>query len=151
MLVKTRQFGEIEVEQPQVISFKEGILAFENIKQYILIPVENNPAFTWLQAVDEPELAFLLVDPFLVKNGYFVDIDDKTRKALEIEKQEDVLVYTTVTIPKSGFKKATTNLLAPLIINIQKKKAAQLVLDESHGSIKHPLFSPKNKLKASNE
>ncbi|WP_028307524.1 flagellar assembly protein FliW [Desulfitibacter alkalitolerans] len=149
MLVKTRQFGEISIDDKEIITFPAGILAFEENRRFIIIPVENNPFFSWLQSIDEPSLSFLLIDPFSIQLGFYVDIDESLKDELEIKKQEDVLVHTIVTIPKEGFKKATTNLLAPIIINLEKKKAKQIVLDGMPSYIKYPLFPPKEKLKAS--
>lgn len=150
MLVKTRRFGEINIDDKEIISFPTGILAFEENKRFIIIPVENNPFFNWLQSIDEPDLSFLLIDPFSIQPGFYVDIDENLKDELDIKQQEDVLAHTIVTVPKEGFKKATTNLLAPVIINLKKKKAKQVVLDGMPSYIKYPLFTPKE-LKASSE
>ncbi|MBS3969661.1 MAG: flagellar assembly protein FliW [Clostridia bacterium] len=151
MLVKTRRFGEINIDDKEIIAFSTGILAFEENKRFIIIPVENNPFFNWLQSIDEPDLSFLLIDPFSIQPGFYVDIDENLKDELDIKQQEDVLVHTIVTVPKEGFKKATTNLLAPVIINLKKKKAKQVVLDGMPSYIKYPLFTPKEELKASSE
>lgn len=151
MLLKTRQFGEININDKDIIAFPAGILAFEEYTRFVIIPVENNLFFNWLQSIDEPNLCFLLVDPFAIQPDFYVDIDEMLINELDIKMQEDVLVYTLVTIPNEGFKKATTNLLAPILINIKEKKARQIVLEGTASYIKYPLFPPKEKRRASSE
>lgn len=146
MKIKTERFGELDVKEKDIYIFKKGLLAFEHLQKYVLIDIAENPVFKWLQPVDDPKVAFLMVDPFLVKKDYYVDIDDYLRTELEIEKQEDVLIYTIVTVPDTGFKDATTNLVGPLIFNIEKKKGKQIVLERDDLAIKYPLF-PQNHVK----
>ncbi len=150
MLLITSQFGELHIEEDQIISFPVGILAFEDVKKFILIPVHNNPFFKWLLSIDEPNLSFLLTDPFSIKSEYYVDLNDNVKEELSIENQEDVLIYTIVTIPNRDFKKATTNLLAPIVINLKEKKAQQIVLDGNSSNIRYPLFQSET-LKVSGE
>ncbi|MEW6624316.1 MAG: flagellar assembly protein FliW [Bacillota bacterium] len=149
MIIKTTKFGDIEAHEKSIIHFPEGILAFENSKRFILIPVNNNPFFKWMQAVDEPDLVFLLVDPFVIKEFYCLELDESLKYYLGIEKQEDTLVLAIVTVPRGGFKQATANLLAPIVINLALMKAKQVVLEGSHDDIKYPLFAQKNNQKAS--
>ncbi|MDI3534659.1 MAG: flagellar assembly factor FliW [Thermosediminibacterales bacterium] len=140
MRFKTRRFGEIEVNEEEVFEFEKGLFGFEELKRYVLIDIHQNPAFKWLQPVDDSEVAFLLVDPFLVKKDYYVEIDDQLKTELEIEKEEDVLVYTIVTVPQTGFRNATTNLIGPLVINIKKRKGRQIIVERDDLTIKYPLF-----------
>ena len=37
VLIKTRCFGEVEIEESKIVDFPEGILGFENLKLYTLI------------------------------------------------------------------------------------------------------------------
>ncbi len=149
MKIKTERFGELDVEEKDIYTFKKGLLAFEHLQKYVLIDIVENPAFKWLQPIDNPRVVFLLVDPFLVKKDYYVDIDDYLKTELEIEKQKDVLIYTIVTLPDTGFKDATTNLVGPLVLNIKKRKGKQIVLERDDLAIKYPLFPQKHAEKVS--
>lgn len=148
MKVKTSRFGEIEVEEKNILDFKQGLLAFDHLRKFLLLDIPENPAFKWLQSLEDPEITFLLVDPFLIKTDYSLELADSLQDELQIEKEEDVLVYTTVTVPKSGFKDATTNLVGPIIINWKKKRGKQVILEQEGLSIKYPLF-PQNTVKMS--
>ena len=145
MIIKTVRFGEMVIAENDIIEFNHGLLGFENLTRYVLMDIAKVPDFKWLQSVDNPELAFLLVDPFTVKKGYSVELNDDVAAKLEISAPEDVLVYTIVNVPKSGFKNATTNLVGPVIINWLKKKGKQIVFERDNNLIKYPLITNDSK------
>ncbi len=140
MILNTRHFGKIEIDSEQILTFEDGLLGFESIRRYILIqnPDKEIP-FHWLQAVDDPDLAFVVTIPFLFKEDYAFDIPDKVIKQLEIKNQEDVVVYSIAVVPED-IKKMTINLQGPLIINGKNKKGKQIVLDDNTYSLKYRIF-----------
>jgi flagellar assembly factor FliW len=140
MLIKTTRFGDIQVDEKDIINFSSGLLAFEDSNKFILLDITENINFKWLQSADNPDLVFLLTDPFFVKPDYYVDLNNELIEELNISASEDVLVYTIVNVPKSGLKEATTNLIGPLIINWRKKMGKQIVFERDSLSIKYPLF-----------
>lgn len=150
MKINTLRFGEIKIDENKILNFQNGILAFENLKKFILIDVAENNAFKWLQSVDDTDISFLLVDPFLVNRNYSVYLDDMVKKDLEIENEDEVLIYTIVTIPDGGIKDATTNLIGPIVLNWKQKKGKQIILENKDLTIKYPLFSKDNLKKVSN-
>lgn len=145
MKIITGRFGEMEVEDKNILSFDSGLLAFEKLTRYILLDIPQISNFKWLQSTENPDLAFLLVDPFSIKNDYYIEISDEIVETLGISAPEDVLAYTIVTVPPQGFKDATTNLVGPLIINWTKKKAKQIIFDNENNSIKYPLLADSSK------
>jgi flagellar assembly factor FliW len=145
MKIETKKFGNFNINEKDIIIFKKGLLAFENSRKFVIININENPAFKWLQSVENTGIAFLLIDPFLVKTNYFLDIDDNIQKELEIENKEDVMVYTIVTVPQSGLKDATTNLAGPLVMNIKSKKGKQVVLENKNITTKYPLMNKRKK------
>lgn len=145
MIVKTAKLGELVVEARNIINFNHGLLGFENVTSFVLVDIPEIPDFKWLQSIVNPELAFLLVDPFTIKKDYYVELSDEMVTELDISAPEDVLVYTIVTVPKSGFKDATTNLIGPLIINWTKKKAKQIIFERTNNTIRYPLLTNDSK------
>lgn len=139
MIITTARFGELVIEESNIIEFECGLLAFEDLTRYILFDIAENSNFKWLQSIDNPQVAFLLVDPFAIKEDYYVDLNDELVEKLDASNPEDVIVYTTVTVPKSGFKDATTNLVGPLVINWRVKKAQQVICEREDNTIKYPL------------
>ncbi|MEW6661704.1 MAG: flagellar assembly protein FliW [Bacillota bacterium] len=140
MQIQTTRFGTLEIDEQEVIKFPSGMLGFEELNDYVLLPVSGNPAFTWLQAVQEPAVAFLLVDPFLFFQGYEVELQPRHEQALQVDGPDQVAVYAVVTIPPSGVKDMMANLVGPVAINLVKKRGLQLVLEGTGYTTRHLLF-----------
>lgn len=137
MFISTRHFGDIEIGSDQIIDFDSGILGFETIKKYVLIVDQNDEsAFKWLQSIDEPSLAFVVINPFYIKPDYELDIKDEVVRQLKIEKEQDVEPYCIVVVPED-ITRMTVNLKAPVIINIKSKKGIQIVLENDEYLVKH--------------
>ena len=72
MEIKTKTKGTIDVDEKKILEFPEGLVGFEEYKKYALLQSEYDP-FLWLQSVDRQNLAFLLVDPFVICTNYEAD------------------------------------------------------------------------------
>jgi flagellar assembly factor FliW len=145
MIIKTGKFGELVISENDIITFNPGLLGLEELTGYVLMDIAKIPNFKWLQSVENPDLSFLLVDPFTVKQGYCVELNDDVVAKLEISAPEHVLVYTIVNVPASDLRNATTNLVGPVIINWLKKKGKQIVFERDNNSIKYPLTTNDSK------
>lgn len=122
------------------IIFKDGIPAFEEYKNYeIKLNEDKENPFHKLQSLDEEELSFTIINPFIIKSDYDFNLTESTVEKLEISEPKDVLVYTIITIPDEDYKNMTTNLLAPIIVNIKSGLAKQIILNETDYSTKHKL------------
>ncbi len=140
MKLNTRHFGEIEVNENDIIDFQETLIGFENMKRFVVIdnPDVENP-FKWLQSVDEPSLAFVITNPFLFINNYEFDIPNKITKELGLDKHEDVTVYSIAVITED-IKDMTLNLKAPIIINAKNNKSRQIILQKDEYPLKYRIF-----------
>jgi flagellar assembly factor FliW len=137
MLLKTKHFGEIEIDENKIIKFEDGLPGFDKLKKYTLLYNEENESpFKWLQSVDEPNLAFVVIDPFYIKSDYDIEISEEIMAKLGIEKPEDVDIYSIVVVPED-ITKMSTNLKAPVIINTNKSKGAQIILEADTYKIRH--------------
>ncbi len=134
MEVKTKVNGIVNVEEKQLVTFPEGLLGFEKYKKFALIDSEYEP-FIWLQSTEESNLAFLMIDPFLICNDYEADIDDSTLKNIGVESAEDIIIMTLVTIPKDG-SAITANFLGPIVINKKNHKCLQVILNDNRWTTK---------------
>lgn len=141
--VNTLRFGEIEVEEDKIVHFEHGIPAFDEEHEFLIIPYDEESPYVFLQSLNTPDLAFLMTMPFVFFPDYEFEIDDETQTRLGITKQEDMLVYTLLTIPGGRVQDMTANLMAPVLINTQNMQAIQLVLDKSRYTTKHRLFPEK--------
>lgn len=138
MIIKTKNFGNVEVQDTDVINFEEGVPGFPNEKKFVVLfdnTKEESP-FMWLQAVDNSELTFVVVDPFWFKPDYKFNIDVETKNQLDIQNPEDVLVLSVVVIPED-MSKITANLKAPLLVNHRTHKGKQYILENDKYSVRH--------------
>lgn len=120
------------------ILFKKGILAFEELRKFSLDDIDNDEIFKVLQSKEDKDIGLVVVSPYAIKEDYEIDIPDEVVKSLEIEKPKDVMLLTTVTL-NSQISKTTTNLRAPIVINIKKNLGEQIILPNEKYRIKHPI------------
>lgn len=139
----TRVFGKIAIEEDKVIRFEQGILGFPELKDFTLIynlDKGNESGIKWLQSLQEPGFAMPVMNPELVVEDYCPEFDREYLKPLgESLKQDDTLLFVTVTVPKD-ITKTTVNLKAPIIVNADTRKAVQLISDEEKYSVKYAIY-----------
>lgn len=139
MKLNTKFHGIVEYNEEDVITFKKGLPGFENLRNFILIPLEENSIFTVLHSTEDEEVGLVLVSPFEVEKSYEFKLSDEKISDLKIQASEEVLIFNTVTL-NSDVKEITINLKAPIIINIKEKLGEQIIIDNDKYKIKHPLF-----------
>ncbi|MBR7025064.1 MAG: flagellar assembly protein FliW [Selenomonadaceae bacterium] len=143
--IYTSRFGEIEVDENKIVYFKDGIPAFEDEHEFVILPYEEESPYYFMQSLKSPDLAFLLTIPFLFFNDYTFEIDDATVRELDIKDSENVFYYSMVTIPNGSIRYMTANLLAPIVLNGANMQAKQVVLEKSNYTTKHRLFPESDK------
>jgi flagellar assembly factor FliW len=132
--IATKAYGTIEVDEQQRITFPQGLFGFEAYRDFVLIDAERQPFF-WLQSVDMREIAFVIIDPFLFRPDYELDIDDELLRDIGITSPGKALVFAIVTIPENG--PMTANLQGPLIINRETRTGKQGILTDQRWRTKH--------------
>ncbi|WNR44694.1 flagellar assembly protein FliW [Paenibacillus roseipurpureus] len=139
MMVHTLFFGELQVEDANVITFAQGIPGFEDLTTFTLVQPDNSVPFSYMQSIQDGELAFLVTDPFLFFKDYDFSLPDAALQELKIAQREDVQVWSVVTV-NDDYSKITVNLLAPIILNLTSKLAKQIILHDSGYHVKHELI-----------
>ncbi|MCR5232356.1 MAG: flagellar assembly protein FliW [Lachnospiraceae bacterium] len=140
MTIETKLFGEINVDDSKLITFPQGIIGFPELKDFMLIhDGEGNGNIKWMQSIQEPAFAMPVVDPLSVIPEYNPNIEDELLKPLDGITQDNMLVIVTITVPKE-IEKMTVNLRAPIIINSESRKAAQLIIDDDKYQVKFPIY-----------
>lgn len=142
MKINTGIFGEIEIDKEKIITFPEGLLAFEEEKEFVIINIDEESPFSWLQSINTSELAFVIMNPFFAFPDYEIIIPKRVQEKLKIEDEKDVAIYSIVVIPED-MEKMTTNLLGPIVINANKKLGKQIILDDDRYTTKHFIFQQK--------
>lgn len=142
MRLNTRLFGEIEVAEEKIITFPNGIIGFPDMTKFTLVYDEEQgtgAGIRWLQSLDEPGFAMPVMDPLIVKADYNPDVDDELLKCIGNVTGENLLALVTVTVP-SDLTKMTVNLQGPIIINVDERKACQVIVDGELYPVKFPIY-----------
>ena len=137
--IQTKAYGPLDVDERQVLHFPDGLLGFEKFKDYALLDAAQKPFF-YLQSMDVSELAFVLIDPFLFRPDYSVDADDALLSSVGIERPEDALVLSIVTVPADG-SPITANLMGPLIVDRASRRGVQAVMTDPRWQTKHDVLA----------
>lgn len=145
MKIQTKFLGEVQINPASIIQFPQGIPAFEEEKEFVIVPLGAQSPFVTLQSVQTPSVGFMAAYPYHFKPNYAFDLEQEDLQQLQIEKSEDVLVYAILTL-KDTLENSTMNLLAPVAINVKKQIGKQVVL---HENAEHPLRYPLKPLEGS--
>jgi flagellar assembly factor FliW len=140
MKIQTTRFGTIDVKEEQVLTLVEGMLGFSECNRYVLMDDEIGEPFMWMQSLDIPSLAFVVIDPAIILPSYHFSVKKEQIKALETNNVEDLQVYVIVTMA-ANILDVTVNLQGPLVVNKKKRIGQQIVLNDPNFSTRHPLFT----------
>lgn len=136
MLIKSKFFGEIEIDDMDIITFEEGIPGFSDLHRYAILSDNENTSINYLQSLEKENICFIMMPPILIEKDYEIEISESSEKKLEIENPGDLSLFAILTIPGS-FKDTTVNLKAPIIINKKNNKGIQEILDDERYNIRH--------------
>lgn len=140
MKIKTVRFGEVEIEKERIFRFALPIIGFDELKDFVILDINKESFFKWLQSVEDPSLAFPIVSVFSMNIDYSIDLPDNVVETLKIQNVESLLVMNIASIPQENPQGTTINLLAPLIFNLDEQLAGQVILSGSGYDISFPLF-----------
>jgi flagellar assembly factor FliW len=139
MRLNTVRFGEIDIADEKIIKFPEGIPGLENLTRYALISNEETEPFKWFQAMDNPEIALVVIDPNILFPKYYVNLSPEIVEELKLDEGDDTLILTVAVVPRD-FKQMTTNLVSPIVINASKNLGKQIIMQTSEYQIRQPIF-----------
>ena len=111
-----------------IVTFDDGVPAFEDAKKFTLFTNDDIKPFMYLKSLELEELGFVCIDPFLVCKDYLIKISGADLAHLQLKDPENALVFCFVTVRENP-QENTANLLAPVIINLENRKAKQIILD----------------------
>ena len=151
MLVKTRFFGEVDIEDENILTFDNGMLGFEDMKRWTLIyDIEKGSEgpISWFQSLDMAELALPVINPYTVTAVYEPVVEDELLKPLGEFKDEELVTLLTITIPSEDPSKTTANFRAPILINPVNRKGIQVIVNNEDYPIKFSIYESVQKMKA---
>ncbi len=129
-----------ETDDGILLSFPRGLLGFPHLTTFRLFEPSDGYPLKFLQAVDQPEISFVCMDPAGLRPDYTVPLADSEAEALAIAAPEEALVLTLVVIPEDP-RRMTTNLAGPLVVNTRTRVGLQVALPSDRFPLKFPVFS----------
>lgn len=149
MHIETKCFGNIELDDEKIITFNDGIMGFEDYKRYTIlfdIDAGETPVISWLQCVEEKELAIPVINPFSVKPDYNPVVEDELIKPLGELNEDNLVILIALTVP-ADLKQMSANLKAPFVINSDTRKGCQLIAENQDYPIKYNVYDAIQQLK----
>ena len=125
MTIDSKAFGRITIEDKQLIRFPVGIFGFEDLRNFALLDAQQSP-FYWLQSLRDAQIAFVLINPYVFRADYLLDIPEEDVRAIGSPEADDLLVFSIVTIPDDR-RMMTANLQGPIIINRKERLGRQSI------------------------
>jgi len=139
VIIETGRFGQLTVGNDEIVSIPQGILGFAEYTKFCLVDPADDTLILWLQSIENPQIAFALLEPKIFKPDYTARLSASELRELKLENINQSAVFSILTIPEDATQ-MTANLKAPLVINLKEKIAKQVVLQENEYSIKHLMF-----------
>lgn len=140
MVIKTSRFGLVELKSEDVLTFNEGLLGFQNLRQFVLLDDPNDDIFAWLQSCEVPGVAFPVLEPELFGHKYASSLNRTDFESLKMQAGQTPAFLSIITIPDDPTL-MTANIKAPIVINLELKIARQCVLQDNNLAIKEPIFT----------
>ena len=142
MILENTRFGALEIEDDKIIRMTRILPGFPGQQRFVILNRKESRPFLWYQSLDDPALAFVIINPFYFKKDYSVDIGQViSEMSWEDTDQEDLAVFVIVNASADNTPdKMTANLMAPLLVNMKRFEAFQLIIPDSPYSHKHPIF-----------
>lgn len=139
MVIETDRFGDIDLQDKRVIAFPQGLPGFEELRQFIILEVDESRPLYWLQATENRHISLPVIIPFEFMDDYFIEIRDYELHDLKIENKNDLLIMNVVVVPED-ITKMTANLAAPIIVNAKLGIGKQIIVDAKELPIRFPIY-----------
>lgn len=131
------RFGEIEYDPANTLLFPAGLIGFEALRHFVVMPNEKEGPLFWIQSVEDPMVAFVLTAPADFFPDYAVAPDSREREKLGIGAEDSCLVVSVVTVTPE--RTITLNLAAPIFFAPATNRAIQVISEGTEYSPRTPL------------
>src|SRR5262245_6034302 len=129
MNISTIRFGNLSIEEGDVLTFVDGLIGMEDCRRWVLLGDAQNPALAWLQSLERAEVALAVVSPRRFVGEYQCRVARRDIQPLGLTDPSEAQVL--VIISQSGGALAL-NLKAPLVIHLSERLGRQIVARDDH-------------------
>ena len=148
MQVNTKIFGQIDIDDAKIVTFENGIIGFPELKHFAVVYDEEKKGtnrISYLQSIENGEFALPVMNPILIQPDYNPFFDDELLKPLGNLNETNLCVLVTVKVP-SNIEQISVNLKAPIIINVDEKAGAQVIVEDDC-PVRFPIYEILKKMK----
>ena len=121
-----------------ILFFEEGLIGFADCRNFVLMENADIAPLRRLQSTERPDVAFFVIDPGLMVDGYESLIPAREWQSLEVKEPVRGLTLAICAI-RETVAECTGNLQAPILVNWQRMTGKQIILTESQLTSKYPL------------
>lgn len=141
MLVKTKFFGEVDLPEEKIVTLERGLIGLGDYTRFtILYDCEKEETnISWFQSIEEPWLAMPVIKPWIVKEDYNPVVEDELLSHIGELTEENLVILLTMNVPPD-LKEMSVNLKAPIIINSDTRKGAQIVVENEDYEVKYKIY-----------
>ena len=140
MRFESPRFGVIEADEAAALAFPEGLPGFPDCTRFIVMDHDRETPLRWLQCIDRPEVAFLIVEPEQVMASYSVDVPPLVLEQIgwddTKDSASDVLVFVILNVDGSEL---SANLRAPVVVHTGNRRAIQMIAEDMSLPLRHPI------------
>ncbi|QGJ69880.1 Flagellar assembly factor FliW [Planctomycetales bacterium 10988] len=124
LTIASTRFGELQLEEDDLLYFPDGLLGLESCQRWILLIDWDHAACGWLQSATVPEIALAVVSPRRFVPDYQIRTTPAELQSLQLENLTEAQVLVIVGKNSCG---QTLNLKAPLILNPTHRLGRQII------------------------
>lgn len=120
------------------IHFPNGLLGFEDLKNFHLVSSDTEKDLHWLQPEGNSQIEFAVTLPSVFQVNYEVSLTDDEEKTLDIQSDDEVIVLVTLSKnleENSDSSQLNANFMGPIIINASKKLGLQKVMNHNQNPV----------------
>jgi flagellar assembly factor FliW len=135
MNISTTRFGNLTIEEADVLTFIDGLIGMEECQRWVLLADAENSALAWLQSLERPEVALGVVSPRRFVPDYQVRVAKREIAPLGLDNPSDAQVLAIIS---NAGGTLTLNLKAPLVVHLTSRVGRQIVARDDH-AVQHRL------------
>lgn len=118
--------GTVTVDPASVLTFPHGLIGFERLREFVLVDFKPGTPFRYLQSFNQPQVGFLVADPFAFLREYRIQVTSAEERILKVRSVRELVVLVLVTVPKGRPEDTSLNLMGPLCLNVRARVGLQV-------------------------
>ncbi len=123
----------------ECIEFEDGVFGFEDKKKFLpVMAEEGSDAILYLQSMEDENLSFIIMNPFMLKEDYNPALTREDYEKLGTSSEEELSYYVFCVIGERA-QDSTVNLKCPIVVNNVTRKARQVILESEEYGFRHSL------------